>query len=282
MVEDHPSAAEKDPIRSVAEQPLFSVITVCFNAVDTIDACIESVPTSANVEHIIIDGGSTDGTIDRIRAHEKKLSCWVSEPDEGIYQAMNKGFKMAKGELVAFLNADDRYPENALVKVEGAYKDQDADIIYGDMLKSRMVEGGEKRLRVRPDLTLMPRTMGLFHPATFIKRKVFDRLGGFNEQYRFSADYDFLLRAYLAKCSFHYIQEPLAIFRVGGKSGMDHRSYVEGYRILKAHKTGHHHAMRNLIIKAWVKEKLFKLTNGGRLLNASATEKRIKQKWATE
>ncbi len=282
MVEDHESATEKDPILAGAEQPLISVITVCFNAVDTIDACLESVRNSPNIEHIVIDGGSTDGTIDRIKTHEQGITKWLSESDGGIYHAMNKGIDLANGKLIAFLNADDRYPENALELVAKSFQEKDADIYYGDMYKSREVQGEEKRIKIRPDLTLMPRTMGLFHPATFIKREVFERIGCFDERYRFSADYDLLLRAYLAQCTFHYINEPLAIFRVGGKSGMDHRSYVEGYRILKEHKTGHHKAMRDLIIKAWVKEKLFKLTNGGRIFGERAVERRIQQKWATE
>lgn len=282
MVEDYQSTAEKDTIGKVAKPPLFSVITVCFNAAGTIDACIDSVPNSDLVEHIVIDGASTDGTVDRIKSREAELTTWVSEPDEGIFHAMNKGLALAKGELIAFLNADDRYPADALDIVRRKSKEKKADIYYGDMIKSRMVDGEERQIRIRPDLTLMPRTMGLFHPATFIRREVFEKIGRFDERYNFSADYDLLLRAYLAKCSFHYIQEPLAIFRVGGKSGMDHRSYVEGYGILKEHNTGHHLAMRNLIVKAWVKEKLYKLTNGGKLIGKRAIDRRVQRKWAAE
>ena len=259
------------------------MITVSFNAEATINATLQSVSNSSysNVEHIVIDGGSKDGTTDIIKAHEARLAHWVSEPDNGIFHAMNKGLSLATGDLIAFLNADDRYPENALELVAKAFQEKDADIYYGDMYKSREVQGEEKRIRIRPDLTLMPRTMGLFHPATFIKRSVFDKIGNFNETYRFSADYDLLLRAYIAGVKFHYITEPLAIFQVGGKSGMDHRSYVEGYRILKEHNTGHHNAMRNLILKAWVKEKLYKLTNGGELFGKQNVERRIERKWAT-
>jgi len=282
MVEDHETVATEDRLSEPQKSPLISVISVSFNAVGTIEDTLRSVANStySNVEHIVIDGGSTDGTLELIKAHEAELAKWISEPDKGIFHAMNKGLDLATGDLVTFLNADDQHPEDALDIVARISMKNRADIYYGEMLKSRDMNGEEKRMRVRPDLSLMPRTMGLFHPATFMSRSVFDKIGRFDERYQFSADYDLLLRAYLAGVHFHYITEPLAIFRVGGKSGMDHRSYVEGYRILKAHDTGHQKAMRKLILKAWVKEKLYKLTNGGELFGKRRVERRIQSKWA--
>ena len=114
-----------------------SVITVAFNNSDYIEDCIRSVlgQTYENLEYIIVDGGSTDGTLDVIRKHEDRISKWVSELDQGIYDAMNKGIKMATGDIIGFLHSDDFYPdENVIGQVAEAFMKSGVHSVYGDLV----------------------------------------------------------------------------------------------------------------------------------------------------
>ena len=118
-------------------RPKISVVTVCFNAVETIESTIKSViqQTYDNIEYIIIDGASTDGTLDIINNYNDRIACCLSEPDKGIYDAMNKGIKMATGEWINFMNSGDMFYKNSVLS-EVALKLKDGDIIYGDTMLS--------------------------------------------------------------------------------------------------------------------------------------------------
>jgi len=224
------------------------VVTVCYNAAKTLRQTLESVAaqTASGVEHIVVDGGSTDGTVEILRNFSNPNLQFISEPDQGIYSAMNKGWRMASGEIVAFLNADDVYLAHTAQTVLDAFSEE-TDIVYGNLRKERFLCNRWHHRYEKPNLDLMPRTMGIFHPATFVRRSLFERIGPYDEQYRFSADYDWLLRAYLADCRFRYVDETLAIFRVGGISTLDCGSYVEGLDILRRHKTGYAAEMEKLL-----------------------------------
>lgn len=253
-----------------------------FNAAETIQQTLESVAgqTATGVEHIVVDGGSLDGTVEILKNFNNPRLHWISEPDNGIYSAMNKGWKMASGEIVAFLNADDVYfPDTAQV-VLNVFTDN-VDIVYGNLRKERFLCNRWHHRFEKPNLDLMPRTMGIFHPATFIRRSLFETIGPYDEQYRFSADYDWLLRAYLADCRFHYLDQALAIFRVGGISTLDCGSYAEGLDILRRHETGHADEMEKLLKQCRKKvprlrtiHNLVRFTGTTRLL-----EKRMTKKW---
>lgn len=231
-----------------SSSPFLSVITVCYNAIETLPQTVESVAGQSDndLEHIVIDGGSTDGSVDFLRQLNLPHLSWISEKDNGIYNAMNKGVQMARGKMVAFLNADDCYFPHTLRTVRNAWQ-HDTDIVYGDLRKERFLNNRWFHRLEKPNLELMPQTMGIFHPATFIRRELFDQLGGYDEQYRLSADYEWLLRAFLSKAKFQYIPQPLAIFRVGGASTMDCRSYEEGLQILRQHQTGYDKQMEKLV-----------------------------------
>ena len=114
-----------------------SMITVCFNSKDIIEEAIKSVLSQSykNIEYIIVDGGSTDGTVDAIKKYDKYISKWISEPDNGIYDAMNKGLKLATGNIIGFLNADDFYADNgAIESVVNTIKEKDVDCLWGDLV----------------------------------------------------------------------------------------------------------------------------------------------------
>ena len=175
-----------------------SIITVCLNRVATIEKAIQSVINQGydKIEYIIIDGGSTDGTVDIIRKYEEYLAYWVSEEDKGIYDAMNKGIAKATGDIVAFLNSDDWYEDNILFKV-AAYFEQFRPMILSGMIntlqkgqwKKKVLEFDNEEENIRIG-------MNCRHPATFVRKEIFDRFGGFDTRYKIAADYEWLLRMY--------------------------------------------------------------------------------------
>ncbi len=246
-----------------SNHPLITIITVVYNGAAHVEQCIQSVLTQSytNIQYIIIDGGSTDGTVDIIQRYESQLHYWVSEPDGGIYQAMNKGLAKATGHIIGILNADDYYLPDALQTVATAHQQQTANIYYGHMKKLMEINGKSYFKPAAPNLSLMQQTMSILHPATFVCKKVYDEIGGFDEQYRISADYEFLLRAYTKGYHFQHIEQALTVFRMGGVSNLNCDSYREGYQILKQYNTGHQQAMKQLIGRCERKRRLRKIIN---------------------
>lgn len=206
------------------EKMKFSIITVVYNNVNEIEQTIKSVLLQnfpkENIEYIIIDGGSTDGTCDIIKKYEKYISYWQSEADSGIYDAMNKGIDKAGGDIVAFLNSGDWYENNALDIADKAFVENKADIIYGKVnriVKEKVcgtvcqstVDGDYEQLHIR----------NLFcHQGMFIKRSLFIKYGKFDLQYQILADYDWNLKAYNSGVQIKVIPQTVANYRVGGLS----------------------------------------------------------------
>lgn len=202
-----------------------SVITVVFNNERTIKSTIDSVigQSYPEVEYIVIDGGSTDKTIDIIRSYGKKVSKLISEKDEGIYDAMNKGIKAAEGDVICFLNSDDFYVDNqVLEKVAGIFNTKKVDSCYGDLY---YVDKNDINKVIRLWRS-QPYKKGIFrrgwyppHPSFFVKKYIFDKYGGFNLKFKISADYELTLR-FLEKYSIssYYLPEVLVKMRVGGES----------------------------------------------------------------
>lgn len=217
-----------------------SVITACYNASQTLQHTIDSLNDQGQrFEHIVVDGNSSDGTLQVLRSNEKRITSWISEPDQGMYDAMNKGAQMASGDWLAFLNADDRYPKGVIDSVLNEASRVDSDIIYGDLIKRRPLDDEVFERVEKPDLRGMKAGMSIFHPATFIKRDLFNDLMGYNTQYKLAADYDLFLRAYLASASFHYLPRPLAVFYVGGLSNTGCGTYSEAATIQEIYNTGY-------------------------------------------
>lgn len=210
----------------------FSVITVCFNSVSTIEDTLKSVASQTwpSVEHIVIDGGSSDGTQEQIKKHADRLSQFISEPDAGIYDAMNKGVAIATGDVVCFLNSDDAYArEDVLGTVASLMGDKELDAVYGDVVYFR-TRRPEKSIRRYNSATFRPGRLsfGLMpaHPALFLRREVFSRIGEFRRDYKIAGDFDFVARAFQQGLSNAYIPQVLVRMRIGGISTAGWKSRV--------------------------------------------------------
>jgi glycosyltransferase involved in cell wall biosynthesis len=168
-------------------------------------------------EYIIIDGGSTDGTVDILKKYHDKITYWFSEPDNGIYDAMNKGVKIAKGEFVSILNSDDWYETGTLKKVAN-YIDSNSKVdVFHGLLRIIKVENNEPSL-IRGHYSFNLYNGMIEHPTCFVKRELFDTIGGFDLSYKSAADYDWMLKVKNKGASFLLIPEILANFRTGGMS----------------------------------------------------------------
>jgi glycosyltransferase involved in cell wall biosynthesis len=200
------------------DKPLISVVTVVFNDVKRIEETIQAVAsqTYANVDHIIIDGGSTDGTLDVLRRHDADISYWMSEPDSGVYDAMNKGIARVTDpeSYILFANSGDNlYSSDALERV--AEQARGEDMLYGKMLLSDDQISAVVGKRVElPDLAFQT----LCHPATFVRRKIFDSVGMFDTKYSIAADYDHIVRCFAAPVSTRFVDVVVSRMRMGGLS----------------------------------------------------------------
>jgi glycosyltransferase involved in cell wall biosynthesis len=200
-----------------------SVITVCFNAQNTIGHTLRSVrdQTHDSIEYIIIDGCSTDGTLKVVESEGKHVAMIVSEKDNGIYDAMNKGIALATGDIIGFINADDFYAStDVLASVASAFESSGADCCYGDLC---YVQQGDVSKTVRYWRSA-PFKADMFsrgwcppHPTFFVRREVYARLGGFDLSFKIAADFELMAR-YLegAHISSHYIPKVLVKMRLGG------------------------------------------------------------------
>ena len=206
-----------------------SAVTVCYNSVKTIEQTIKSVlgQSYKNIEYIVIDGASTDGTVDIIRKYEKDIDCWISEPDNGIYDAMNKGIVQATGDIIGFINSDDWYAENALSSMAEAFSSTDADIVYG---KTWIVDHGGYCFLPNGNLEDMCFGLTFGHPSTYVRIDYLKKYM-FDCSYKIAADYAFLLKMYLQGKKFHSIDVPIAYFRVGGCSSHPWKAYCETKRV---------------------------------------------------
>lgn len=195
-----------------------SIITVSYNSAKTIKRTIESVlqQTYKNIEYIIVDGASTDGTVDIVREFESDFNgrlIWVSEPDHGIYDAMNKGIKMASGDLIGILNSDDYYELDAAENMVSALGNEKYQILYGFMRTLR--NGDEYSIVIRTHKDL--RNGMIAHPACFVTKQTYDDLGMYNTKYKSVADYDFMLRMSANKSViFKPVYKLIANFEQGG------------------------------------------------------------------
>jgi glycosyltransferase involved in cell wall biosynthesis len=202
-----------------------SIITAVLNNRESIRDNLESVAgqTYPDVEHLIIDGGSTDGTVEVLRACGAGGLRWSSEPDRGIYDALNKGLRRATGEVIGILHGDDVYAHrHVLEEVADVFRTRQVDSCYGDL---QYVDKGniDKVVRLWKS---SPFKAGKFrygwmppHPTFFAKREIYERFNGYNPEFRIAGDYELMLRFLeIHKISTHYIPEVLVKMRVGGVS----------------------------------------------------------------
>ncbi len=202
-----------------------SIITVSFNSAATIGETLKSVSAQnyPDIEHIVIDGGSTDGTQALVRDCGAHVAVMVSEPDRGIYDAMNKGIDRATGEIVAFLNADDIYQDVGVVSlVVQAMKGGRLDAVFGDAIFFNP-GSPEKTIRRFSSKRFSPDKIAWgwmpAHPTLFIRREIFDRFGPFSTDYRIAGDYEFVARSFWRRqLRYQYLPNVLVKMRTGGIS----------------------------------------------------------------
>lgn len=225
------------------QPPNISIVTVVRNGREFIAQTIDSVLAQdyPDIEYIVIDGNSTDGTQDVIRAKESRISQWISEKDDGIADAFNKGLARTHGDYILFLNADDALCSSNVVSkmVQEIQTHQSPTLIYGDFdILNR--ETSEVLYRGKIDLTPKGLLRGqiLPHPCLFTHRRYFDRYGGFDASFRIAMDYDWLLRGGLKETIVH-VPIHVSNIRDGGISTQDNQDVVN--EIIRAlQKNGHH------------------------------------------
>ena len=221
-----------------------SIITVSYNSVRTIRATIESVLSQdyPNLEYVIVDGGSTDGTVAILREYADRITRWVSEKDEGMYDAMNKGIAMATGDVIGILNSDDTYMTNYVVsKMMQALTAAQADVVFADLILVDQ-HHPEKVLRYYDSSNFKPSKFRYgwmpAHPTVFIRKSIYDAVGPFATDYKIAADYEMLIRIlFTQKASYAYLPKPIVRMRVGGASTANwQRNWVLNQEIVKACK----------------------------------------------
>lgn len=206
-------------------KPTISIITVCFNSCSTIEGTIKSVINQSydNIEYIIIDGGSTDGTVDIIKKYSDKISHWISEPDNGIYDAMNKGIEIACGDYALFLNSGDVLNnKSTITTVEKNFEGK--EVVYGDLIMAF----SKCQFIAKPDcIDTFNIYFPIFHPATFTRLDILKRFK-YNTQYKICGDYDLYLRLYRDGLNFKYIGVPITIFEA--EDGISNKNILLNYR----------------------------------------------------
>ena len=209
-----------------------SIITVALNNAEYIEACIQSVINQdyENIEYIVIDGGSTDGTIDIIKKYEDKINVWISEPDAGMYDAINKGIGMSSGDIIGILHSDDLYiDEHVIGNVVQEFRNN-IDSVYADLV---YVERNNLKNVVRYyDSSVFQVSKFAYgwmpaHPTCFIKKNVYDKYGLYKTDYIIAADYELLVRFYAKhRVSYSYLPKVIIKMRSGGLSTRNFKSNV--------------------------------------------------------
>ena len=229
-----------------------SIITITYNSAATLPRALESVrsQTYGDIEHIIVDGASTDGTkeliinyqLSIINSQSPKVH-WISEPDNGIYNALNKGIALATGDVIGFLHSDDVFfSPDSIGQIAAAFESSGADVVYGD-LEYRHGDKVVRRWRSnafrRGDLKFgwMPP-----HPTLYVRREVYEQVGEYDSWFRISADYDMILRIFTAGYKTRYIPQVLVAMETGGASNRDAKARLsktqEDYFVLKKNHVG--------------------------------------------
>jgi glycosyltransferase len=233
-----------------------SVITAVKNRASTLGACLRSVQaqTWRDIEHIVVDGGSTDGTLGVLAASRARLAKLICEPDRGVYDALNKGIREASGDIVGFMHADDEFAsEHTLARVARAFEDPGVDAVYGDLVYVR---------RDEPDRIVRYWRAGRYtreqlangwmppHPTFYVRRNVYRQFGAFDTRFKIAADYENMLRIlWRGGVQAAYIPEVMVRMRVGGMSNQLLNLFLksrEDYAALRQNGIG---ALQALLLK---------------------------------
>lgn len=238
-----------------------SIITSVYNCKDTIRDAIDSVlsQTYKDIEYIIIDGASSDGTIEIIKEYKDKIDIFSSKPDNGIYDGLNRGISLASGDIIGFLHADDMYDNNDVIKeIVTVFKNNQADAVYGDLVYVYK-ENINKIIRhwVSGKFSLSKLKNGWMppHPTFYTKRELYEKFGGFDQSFKIAADYDFMLKVLTSQeYKIMYIPKVLYRMRVGGMSNRSLKNIVkkskEDLKVIKKHNIG---GLNTLLLKNFSK-----------------------------
>lgn len=209
-----------DRRQSLPDRPLVSVITVCWNVEKTIEQAIRSVLTQTyeSIEYILVDGASSDSTVSILEKYAADLDYFVSEPDEGLYFAMNKGLELAQGDYVIFLNADDWYELDTVATLVAARDFSGCDFVAALANYVNEETGAQKVLRSMPFDHSQYLRMSIRHETMLVPASVYDRLGPYDTQYRILSDREYAARLFENGCTFYEVQRPLLNFRTSGIS----------------------------------------------------------------
>ncbi|MBO4690285.1 MAG: glycosyltransferase [Paludibacteraceae bacterium] len=206
-----------------------SIITITYNSAATLQHALDSVlsQTYPDIEHVLVDGASRDGTRELIEkyAREHANVRWVSEKDGGIYNAINKGIRMATGDIIGFLHSDDQlYSADSIEQVAEAFESSHADVVYGDL---QYCKGGRVVRRWKSN-AFSPRSLKFGwmppHPTVYVRREVYQQVGEYDEWFSIAADYDMMLRIFKTGYKTHYIPSVLVSMETGGASNRSTRA----------------------------------------------------------
>jgi glycosyltransferase involved in cell wall biosynthesis len=219
---------------------IISIITATYNAEVNLKNLIESIypQKTDEIEFIIIDGGSTDKTLDIIKDYSNNIDYWISEPDKGIYEAWNKGIKVAKGEWIMFMGADDILLPNALKEYVILLENHDLSSYDYISARNVYIDQNAKTIKLFGDnanWNKMKKMMSTAHVASLHNKKLFNEIGCYNLAYKICADYELLLRKKEA-LKYYHLDKCIAKMKIGGMS-FSYKAIVEAYNIRKMHKT---------------------------------------------
>ncbi len=229
--------------KSSPDKALVTIITATLNRKEYLEETIQSVisQTYHNIEYIIIDGGSTDGTLDVIKKYDDEIDYWISKPDNSMYEAINSGIRYSRGDIIAVLNSDDKYIGTEAIKqiINHFQENPSIDGIYGNLVRlyeshiryKILFQVNYRQYLISGKGTFIP------HSTLFVKRRLIEKVGLYDTCYRYASDYDFILRC-LKNGTLKYINYPLTFFRVHDKSitATDSTITPETFAILKAHE----------------------------------------------
>lgn len=237
-----------------------SIITSVYNNKETIEDAINSVLSQSykNIEYVLVDGASSDGTLDVIEKYKDKVDIFISESDKGIYDGLNKGVRLATGDVVAFLHSDDLYASDTIIEdIAKEFQSTNADGVYGDLVYT-LKEDTTKVLRYWKskdfDISLLKKGWMPAHPTLFLRKSVYDTYGVFDLSFKIAGDYDFMLRVLSAGIKVSYLPKVLYKMRVGGESNKSIKNIIlkskEDLRALSRNNVG---GIYSLLIKNFSK-----------------------------
>jgi glycosyltransferase involved in cell wall biosynthesis len=234
--------------------PLVSIITINLNSGWELEQTIQSVinQTYDNIEYLVIDGGSTDTSLNIIHMYEGRMNYWVSEKDDGPHDALNKGIKRSKGDIIGLINSSDWYEPSAVENIVECFNSNpNAEVIHGN-LKVWKIDG-------QLDCIVAPKLCKLsiyisnpFNTATlFVKRKVYDRFGIFNKKFKISGDYEMWLRLYKNGVKFYYLNQVISNMRHGGRSNNENNLNLGNRECMEARRINNCNNSMSILAFIW-------------------------------